>query len=50
MGVGLALSLGFTGGVLHIVMHAFGKITLFFAQVQFMSATKEVCVSNERDW
>ena len=41
MGVGLASSLGFTGGVLHIVMHAFGKITLFFAQVQFMSPQKK---------
>ena len=50
MGVGLASSLGFTGGVLHIVMHAFGKITLFFCAGAIYVATKEVCVSNERDW
>jgi len=30
MGGGLLSVLGMTGGILHIVMHAFGKITLFF--------------------
>ena len=40
MGVGLASSLGF-GGVLHIVMHAFGKITLFFCAGAIYEATKK---------
>ena len=31
MGVGLSSQLAVTGASLHIVMHAFGKITLFFA-------------------
>jgi multicomponent Na+:H+ antiporter subunit D len=30
MGGGLISALGMTGGIIHIVMHAFGKITLFF--------------------
>jgi multicomponent Na+:H+ antiporter subunit D len=30
MGGGLLSVLGMTGGIVHIVMHAFGKITLFF--------------------
>ncbi len=45
MGVGLASSLGFTGGVLHIVMHAFGKITLFFCAGAIYVATKKKYVS-----
>jgi multicomponent Na+:H+ antiporter subunit D len=30
LGAGMLSAAGMTGGVLHIVMHAFGKITLFF--------------------
>ena len=45
MGVGLATPLGFTGGVLHIVMHAFGKITLFFCAGAIYVATKKKNVS-----
>ncbi len=45
MGVGLASSLGFAGGVLHIVMHAFGKITLFFCAGAIYVATKKKYVS-----
>ena len=45
MGVGLASSLGFTGGGLHIVMHAFGKITLFFCAGAIYVATKKKYVS-----
>lgn len=45
MGVGLASSLGFTGGILHIVMHAFGKITLFFCAGAIYVATKKKYVS-----
>jgi multicomponent Na+:H+ antiporter subunit D len=45
MGIGLASSLGFTGGILHIVMHAFGKITLFFCAGAIYVATKKKYVS-----
>ena len=48
MGVGLGSALGFTGGILHIVMHAFGKITLFFcAGAIYVATKKEVHISNE---
>ena len=30
LGVTLLSTSGMTGGILHIAMHAFGKITLFF--------------------
>jgi multicomponent Na+:H+ antiporter subunit D len=30
LGIGLASQKGMTGGLIHLVMHAFGKITLFF--------------------
>ena len=39
MGVGLSSVLGVTGGILHIVMHAFGKITLFFCAGAIYVAT-----------
>ncbi|MGA0242526.1 MAG: monovalent cation/H+ antiporter subunit D family protein, partial [Candidatus Marinamargulisbacteria bacterium] len=45
MGVGLASQLGFLGGVLHIVMHAFGKITLFFCAGAIYVATKKKNIS-----
>ncbi|MEK9726882.1 MAG: proton-conducting transporter membrane subunit, partial [Candidatus Margulisiibacteriota bacterium] len=45
MGVGLASSLGFIGGTLHIVMHAFGKITLFFCAGAIYVATKKKNIS-----
>ena len=45
MGVGLASKLGFIGGVLHIVMHAFGKITLFFCAGAIYVATKKKNIS-----
>lgn len=45
MGVGLATKLGVIGGVLHIVMHAFGKITLFFCAGAIYVATKKKYVS-----
>ena len=45
MGVGLASKLGFIGGVLHIVMHAFGKITLFFCAGAIYVATKKKYIS-----
>ena len=45
MGVGLASKLGIIGGVLHIVMHAFGKITLFFCAGAIYVATKKKYVS-----
>ncbi|MBL6722841.1 MAG: monovalent cation/H+ antiporter subunit D family protein [Candidatus Margulisbacteria bacterium] len=45
MGVGLASSLGVTGGILHIVMHAFGKITLFFCAGAIYVTTKKKYIS-----
>jgi len=45
MGVGLGSALGFTGGILHIVMHAFGKITLFFCAGAIYVATKKKYIS-----
>ena len=45
MGVGLASQLGFIGGTLHIVMHAFGKITLFFCAGAIYVASKKKNIS-----
>ena len=45
MGVGLASKFGFLGGTLHIVMHAFGKITLFFCAGAIYVATKKKNIS-----
>ena len=45
MGVGLATPMAFVGGVLHIVMHALGKITLFFCAGAIYVATKKKYVS-----
>jgi multicomponent Na+:H+ antiporter subunit D len=39
LGVGLLSASGMTGGVLHIAMHAFGKITLFFCAGAIFVAT-----------
>ena len=42
LGVGLLSPKGITGGMLHIAMHAFGKITLFFcAGAIFVATGKE---------
>ena len=45
LGVGIATKLGLIGGVLHIVMHAFGKITLFFCAGAIYVATKKKNIS-----
>jgi multicomponent Na+:H+ antiporter subunit D len=45
MGVGLLTPLAVTGGVLHIAMHAFGKITLFFCAGAIYVATGEKYIS-----
>jgi len=39
LGVGLVTASGMTGGMLHIAMHAFGKITLFFCAGAIFCAT-----------
>lgn len=39
LGAGLLNAAGLTGGILHIVMHAFGKITLFFCAGAIYVAT-----------
>ncbi|MDQ1335834.1 MAG: multicomponent Na+:H+ antiporter subunit, partial [Thermodesulfobacteriota bacterium] len=39
LGVGLLSPQGMTGGILHIAMHAFGKITLFFCAGAIFVAT-----------
>jgi len=39
LGVGLLSPRGMTGGILHIAMHAFGKITLFFCAGAIFVAT-----------
>ena len=39
LGVGLLSQSGITGGMLHIAMHAFGKITLFFCAGAIFCAT-----------
>lgn len=45
LGIFLANSLGILGGGLHIVMHAFGKITLFFAAGAILVATHKTNIS-----
>jgi len=45
LGAGLASSLGVKGGMLHIAMHAFGKITLFFCAGAIFVATGKKYVS-----
>lgn len=45
LGAVLANSLGLLGGSLHIVMHAFAKITLFFAAGAVLVATHKTRVS-----
>ncbi|MBI9089763.1 MAG: monovalent cation/H+ antiporter subunit D family protein [Desulfobacterium sp.] len=39
LGIGLLSASGMTGGMLHIAMHAFGKITLFFCAGAIFCAT-----------
>ncbi|MDA1353470.1 MAG: monovalent cation/H+ antiporter subunit D family protein [bacterium] len=45
MGVGLCSYLGIVGGVAHIAMHAFGKITLFFCAGAIYVATGKKYIS-----
>jgi len=45
LGVGLLTPYGLVGGVLHIVMHALGKITLFFCAGAIMVATGKKHIS-----
>lgn len=45
MGIGLASELAVIGGMSHIVMHAFGKITLFFCAGAIYVATGEKYIS-----
>ncbi|MEF8824376.1 MAG: monovalent cation/H+ antiporter subunit D family protein [Desulfohalobiaceae bacterium] len=45
LGVGLLTPFGLVGGVLHIVMHALGKITLFFCAGAIMVATGKKHIS-----
>jgi len=45
LGVGLLSPLGLTGGMLHIAMHAFGKITLFFCAGAIFVATGKKNIS-----
>ncbi len=45
LGVGLASKLGAQGGMLHIAMHAFGKITLFFCAGAIFMATGKKYIS-----
>lgn len=45
MGVGLASQWGIVGGMTHIAMHAFGKITLFFCAGAIFVATGEKYIS-----
>jgi multicomponent Na+:H+ antiporter subunit D len=46
LGVGLLSPLGMTGGMLHIAMHAFGKITLFFCAGAIFVATGKKNISD----
>jgi multicomponent Na+:H+ antiporter subunit D len=48
LGAMLATSLGIVGGGLHLAMHAFGKITLFFCAGAFMVASHKTEVSQLR--
>jgi multicomponent Na+:H+ antiporter subunit D len=45
LGIGLASKLGVEGGMLHISMHAFGKITLFFCAGAIFVATGKKNIS-----
>ncbi|OEU44529.1 MAG: cation:proton antiporter [Desulfobacterales bacterium S7086C20] len=45
LGVGLLSPMGMTGGMLHIAMHAFGKITLFFCAGAIFVATGKKNIS-----
>jgi len=45
LGVGLLSPKGMTGGILHIAMHAFGKITLFFCAGAIFVATGKKYIS-----
>jgi len=45
LGAGMLSAAGMTGGVLHIVMHAFGKITLFFCAGAIYVASHKKYVS-----
>ena len=45
LGAGIANSLGVQGSILHIAMHAFGKITLFFCAGAIYAATGKKYVS-----
>ena len=46
LGVGLLSPKGMTGGILHIAMHAFGKITLFFCAGAIFVATGKRNISD----
>ena len=48
LGAMLATDLGIIGGGMHIAMHAFGKITLFFCAGAFMIAAQKTEVSQMR--
>jgi multicomponent Na+:H+ antiporter subunit D len=48
MGAALANAWGFIGGGMHILMHAFGKITLFFCAGAFYTAARKTEVSQLR--
>ena len=45
LGATLASSLGILGGAMHVVMHAFGKITLFFCAGAIYTAVHRTLVS-----
>ncbi|MBW6521484.1 MAG: monovalent cation/H+ antiporter subunit D family protein [Desulfoarculaceae bacterium] len=45
LGIGLATKLGVEGGMTHIAMHAFGKITLFFCAGAIFVATGKQYIS-----
>ncbi len=45
LGIGLLTPKGMVGGTIHIVMHAFGKITLFFCAGAIMVATGKKFIS-----
>jgi multicomponent Na+:H+ antiporter subunit D len=48
IGALLATSMGVVGGAMHIVMHAFGKITLFFCAGAIMLAAHKTEISQMR--
>ncbi len=45
LGAGMISAIGMAGGVLHLVMHAFGKITLFFCAGAIYVASKKKYIS-----